>query len=393
MGRDTDRFRRELTGPVNGARYASEIFPDLPQGFVGALEASSGETFAAVTLRLALNGRNDFVLTALPAAHLSNPSGADLLVIPQIGLGPGLATRLIALSAVGSGSAQGSVHFMDPSGTPMALPVFGTPQSTVSFEVASGGGWRLAPGVPVRAADILLDREIVMVLGQSLRLSPVVVDDQGVRHASIPWRFDAIGRDVASVDVQGTITAHKAGFASIAVGCGDVVRSTTVTVVDTGGRVTASAADHIDTDNTGRIFFSSATTQVILRADDLQTNATIYAGIPQTAGYRDDAPLNVLFDGPSFMVMDRNTNTLYVSDAGNQKIRILPPDPTAEVRTLELHGLELGRPEGPALDGEEYLWVADSTNHTVGRIDLETDDYEIIAGRSGEAGYVDGTTN
>ncbi len=381
----------ELIGPLNGARYANEIFPDLPPGFVGILEASSEETFAAVALKSSTNSRGDFVLTTLPVTDLSNAPDIDLLVIPQIGLGPGLTTRLIAVAADGSGSTRGSVHFMYPGGTPMTVPVFGTSQTRASFEIAAGGGWRFDPSVPVRAADILLDREIVMEPGQSLRLSPIVVDDQGVRHESVPLRFDAIGLDVATVDSQGTITAHKAGFASIVVGCGDVVRSTTVTVVATTNRTTAFAANHIDTDDSGRLFFSSTSNQVILRADNLQGDAAVYAGIPQTAGYRDDARLNALFDGPSFIAMDRDTDTLYVSDADNHKIRTVAPDPTADVGTLELRGPDLGRPEGLAIDREGYLWVADSADHTVGRIDLETGDYEIIAGRSGESGYLDGT--
>ncbi len=89
--------------------FADELFQDLPPGFTGVLEIESDVLIVPITLKLTVNGRGDLILTTLPVADLTAPIDADLLVLPQVGVGLGFSTRLIliSLSDPGGGTRQG----------------------------------------------------------------------------------------------------------------------------------------------------------------------------------------------------------------------------------------------------------------------------------------------
>ena len=389
-GTPVDSLDRAI-GPEQTAYHSVELFSGMPPGFIGLLDISSNQPFAAASLKTTTNSRGEYLVTTLPVADLTNPPAGARWIIPQIGFGSDLSTRLIILPASGApATAQGVVHFVRFDGSPMPVPVYGTPQSALPFEIDPRGVWRFDPATEVRAADILLEREIVLQIGQTLQLNPVVVDDRGIGHSSIRLDYRILGLDIASVDRSGWISGLREGAATLIVASGDLVRTATVTVVAATPVLVGAAVDHLAIDASGRFLLAGSQDQVIRRSADPSTRADLYAGVPLVSGYRDGPRLDALFNDPSFLAFDTDSQTLYVSDRGNHRIRMVTPDPDGEVRTLELNGPPLERPEGLAFDVEGNLWVADSDLHTVGRIDLQAGTYEVVAGQPGEAGFRDG---
>ena len=100
---------------------------------------------------------------------------------------------------------------------------------------------------------------------------------------------------------------------------------------------------------------------------------------------------------PHSVCVDENMN-LYIADTGNHRVRKVDGH-TGQIITLAGTGnrgfsgdgasavdADLDTPQGLALDGRGGLYVADSFNNRVRRVDLETLTIETAAG-SGEHGY------
>jgi DNA-binding beta-propeller fold protein YncE len=119
---------------------------------------------------------------------------------------------------------------------------------------------------------------------------------------------------------------------------------------------------------------------------------TIVAGT-ETAGYGgDDGPAREaqLFE-PAALVLDRKGN-LYIADHGNHRIRRVDSE-TGTMTTIAGNGetgfggdggpaadARLNSPSGLALDGRGALYIADSGNHRIRKVDLETGIISTIAG-------------
>jgi sugar lactone lactonase YvrE len=108
------------------------------------------------------------------------------------------------------------------------------------------------------------------------------------------------------------------------------------------------------------------------------------------------------FDGLSEVVFD-GVDRLYVSDSFNNTVRQVLLS-TGEVTTLAgnpsvtLNGddgtgadAHFFGPQGLALDGAGFLYVADSDNHTIRKIELATQAVTTLAGAAGQQGSADGT--
>src|SRR5262249_42178339 len=52
---------------------------------------------------------------------------------------------------------------------------------------------------------------------------------------------------------------------------------------------------------------------------------------------------------------------------------------------------QFNQPQGLAKDGLGFLWIADSGNHTIRRLDLVSGEVTTIAGSAGSRGFADGT--
>jgi hypothetical protein len=143
-----------------------------------------------------------------------------------------------------------------------------------------------------------------------------------------------------------------------------------------------------------------------LRRYDPQTGlVTVISGGPPGFG-GDGGPMRMAkLDQPSTLIADEDRNQ-YILDQRNQVVRHIDPD--GVIRTLagtpKIDGFDgdggpalaakFSFPKGTnpppggglALDGEGHLYVSDSLNHRIRRIDLDEGTIETVAG-TGEAGF------
>ena len=125
---------------------------------------------------------------------------------------------------------------------------------------------------------------------------------------------------------------------------------------------------------------------------------TLVAGSLQRAGSQDGAGAVAQFTGPTGVVQDSAGNA-YVADTGNHTIRKIAPDGT--VTTWAGAAGQAGRadgaalaarfssPRGLAIDAMGAIYVADTNNYTVRKID-PSGAVTTVSGAAGQAGSVDG---
>lgn len=132
-------------------------------------------------------------------------------------------------------------------------------------------------------------------------------------------------------------------------------------------------AKHVVALGQGRFAIASASQNRVYRLDR-QGRATVLAGTGLNA--------------PSALAVDSSGN-LYVSDTGNHRIGRVEAG-SRIVTTVAGKDAGLKHPTGLALDGLGNLYVADTGNHRIRRIDVASGVIETVAG-TGEAGFsVDG---
>lgn len=407
--------------PTNGhlACFVDELFDGLPAGFTGILEMSAPgqagafpteQSFVPITLKLTINRRQDPILTTLPVADLTRPVVGDRLVFPQIGFGNGFSTRLILL---GGGAEEdvvqtGTFTFTRSDGSPLETPILGDLVSDYDYEVFPSGSAQVRPGDTAAVSQILIDpanglsSEVVVNRGNRLPLRPLVIDSEGSFRDDFALQYQSLDPEIASIDQRGQITGNQAGFSTLALAAGGVAVTTTITVVEVisgvGGVETADLAQ----DSARRLYLTNREDHTVLLAEELGEAPEIYAGIEASRGFRNDVRLNSLFDRPGFLALNQADGSLFVSDSENNVIRRVFPGPDGVVETVAGSGepgsldgpasqATFNDPQGVALDDRGNLWVADSGNHTIRRINLRAKTVETIAGSPGLAGLTDGT--
>jgi trimeric autotransporter adhesin len=129
-----------------------------------------------------------------------------------------------------------------------------------------------------------------------------------------------------------------------------------------------------------------------IRRVDMSTGIiTTYGGRGLTAGYANGDRLSALFDAPQRIQVDSNGN-LYIADTNNHAIRRIDAA-TGQVTTVAGTGapgfnsatgratkVKLNHPRGIALKGDDVLFVADSDNDRIRRVNLRTGKLTTIAG-------------
>ncbi|HVT43358.1 MAG TPA: hypothetical protein VMT00_03110 [Thermoanaerobaculia bacterium] len=150
-------------------------------------------------------------------------------------------------------------------------------------------------------------------------------------------------------------------------------------------------------DALGSLYVADSGNHVIKRISPAG-EMTILAGMPGVAGDVDGVGVAARFRYPSGVAVDID-GTVYVADTANSAIRRI--DPGGVVSTVAGKQGEPGVDDGPAdlarfgfptglaLDVHGVLYIADSSNHAIrriGRDGLVT----TIAGRAGHVGYRDG---
>jgi sugar lactone lactonase YvrE len=133
-----------------------------------------------------------------------------------------------------------------------------------------------------------------------------------------------------------------------------------------------------------------------IRKIDPSRNVTTFAGIPKSSGAQNGIGTAARFNQPQCIIVDRNNN-LYVADSANNMIRMITS--SGVVSTIagsttsgSTNGLgitaKFNRPYGIAMDAAGNIYVADTNNHIIRKIDTATN-VTTFAG-SGSIGKGDG---
>ena len=402
---------REVAAGGHLAIFADQLFSQVGEGFIGLMEITSPVAIAPVTLKLTTNARNQSILTTLPIVDLTRPETSQSLVFPQIGFGTSgpevLATRLILINRDAGSPITGDLSFFQSDGTALVVPLGQQMASELDYQINAGGGAEFRPGlITGEVVSLVIDpsnptaSEVVVAEDTVRQLSPLVLDGNGLTVAGADFNYSSQDPLVATVDDSGLIQANQEGFSTLTVSVGAVVRTVTITVSEvTSGK--QGFATGIVQDLAGRFYFANTEDHTISQVENLQSTPELYAGTPQTPGLENDQRLNSLFDSPGRLALTNQTQgILYVSDQANHVIRLVELMP-GRVKTLAGRGsvgaqdgdpdlAGFNNPQGIALDNRGNLWVADSGNHTIRRVDVFSGRVETIAGEAGNPGFANG---
>ncbi len=409
FGSLVDSTTRTLQARNHIAIFAHELFPNLVPGFTGLLEINSPVPVVPITLKLTNNEINEPILTTLPVADLTKEAKNTSFIFAQIAIGSGFSTRLIFLNTSKTKADGGTLSYFQSDGTPMTIPQGGKTGSQFTYSLTEGGGAQFLPGNALKAASIIIvdsmsgtgTGEVSVNEGNSFRPSLLVTDSAGKVRDDFDLQFSSLSTDVATIDTTGNIQGRKAGFSTLTIAAGDVITTGTITVVSVKSGVVGFEITGVAQDLARRIYMANSRDSSILLAQSVSEAPETYAGVPKSPGLKNDARLQSLFRNPSFLAFDQAQATLYVSDSSNHAIRRIFAGAAGKVDTLSGTGAAGGAdgslaqasfntPQGVALDTRGNLWVVDSGNHTIRRIDLADKTVVTIAGKPGSTGAQDG---
>ena len=413
-GSSLQTMTRPLPAGGHLSIFADELFSEAAEGFTGLMEMTSPVPIAPVTLKLTTNGRGQSIVTTLPLVDLTRTVMGSSLFFPQIGFGDfeggSFATRLILINQDQMSGATGRLHFFQSDGNALIIPQGFQTGSEFPYALPSGGGRQLQPGVAASSsvAEIIIEPsdpltpEVVINEGNTRQLNPLALDEEGEALEGVNFSYTSLDTAVATVDAFGEIAGKQAGFSTLTVTAGGVVKTATITVVKVTSGVGFENVTAVVGDLAKRLYLANTQDHTILLAQNLETAPEVYAGVAQMPGLLNEERLQALFDNPAFLALDQARGSLYVSDGANHVIRKVDPGPNGKVETLAgtgepgsrdgpAHEAHFNNPQGIALDSRGHLWVVDSGNHAIRRINLVTRRVETIAGMAGEPGLVDGT--
>jgi sugar lactone lactonase YvrE len=164
----------------------------------------------------------------------------------------------------------------------------------------------------------------------------------------------------------------------------------------TGSAARFNAPEGIAADSAGNLYVAEPASATVRKLTP-QGVVTTLAGSLGAVGYADGSGGAARFNGPSRLAADTQGN-VYVTDTGNSVVRkITAAGLTGTVAGNGTCGSADGRttsaqfcnPKGIALDRRGNLWIADTGNHTVRRIDIDGR-VSTVAGSPGVCGSADG---
>ena len=371
------------------------------------MEIRSSIAVAAVTLQLTINTRGEVILTTLPVADLTRPLTATTVIFPQIVIGLGFSTRLVFMN--GDTASDVGMVFSNSDGSAMNVPIAGVTSNEFTSAFAAGEGLRLFPGDTSSLASLSLrdpvtnqpTTEVTINEGNTLRPRTLALDTTGNARDDFPLTYTSLDATTASVDSTGQIEGKQGGFSTLTITTGGLAATATITVIEVSSGVSGFEVSGVAQDLGQRLYLASTGDHTIRRAEGFSEEPQLYAGVPEVAGLKDDLRLASQFDAPRFLTINQASGALYVSDSANHVIRKVDPGPSGSVATLAGTGnrgsgdgavgeASFNEPQGVALDDRGFLWVADSANHTIRRINLSTREVETIAGQAGTSGFEDG---
>ena len=257
---------------------------------------------------------------------------------------------------------------------------------TAAIAVAFDG---LPAGVAVDAPPIAAGANVAVLTLRNMRASDPV---NGVR---VGVRGTAAGRSASatfdiSVQCPATPGADLRILAGSPGGAGNAD--------DTGADARFNEPESLVGDGAGNLYVVDTFNSVIRKISLVSGGVTTLAGAPGLSGADDGTGSAARFVAP--FGITRAGNLLYVTDTFNHTIRRIDPASGA-VTTIAGKAGEPGSSDGAARDARfnepagitsdgENLFVADNANDTIRRIDLATGLVSTIAGSPGQTGSNDG---
>jgi hypothetical protein len=142
-------------------------------------------------------------------------------------------------------------------------------------------------------------------------------------------------------------------------------------------------------DNQGNLYLADVGSHRIRKIAAASGIITTVAGTG-TQGFEGEgsAATTALIDSPGGLAVDSNGN-LYVADTHNQRVRRIDAV-TGAITTVSGTTADLSRPQGLSIDSQGNIYVADTANHRIRRIDGSTGKTTTIAGDGTQAFFGDG---
>lgn len=140
-------------------------------------------------------------------------------------------------------------------------------------------------------------------------------------------------------------------------------------------------------DGAERLFVSDRIHHVVAEISTKNATATIFAGRPGTAGLQNGSAAEALFDSPAGLALTP-AGDLYVADTGNRVIRRID----LKSRNVSTVATGFHAVMGLAWAGDAGLFATDPLIDALLRVDLASGKPEVVAGghHSGLVGYLDG---
>jgi hypothetical protein len=150
-------------------------------------------------------------------------------------------------------------------------------------------------------------------------------------------------------------------------------------------------------DSAGNLYVADEV-NMLIREIDTNGNVSTLAGNPGVIGSADGTGTNALFHWPNSVALD-SSNNIYTADAGNSTIRKITP--AGVVTTIAGTGGRTGSVDGAgsnaqfstplavAVDAAGTLYVADTYNYTIRKIDTHGN-VTTVGGSPGQWGSADG---
>src|SRR5438034_338345 len=231
--------------------------------------------------------------------------------------------------------------------------VFAVPSFAQNIRTVAGGGPNNVPALSAAISS----------------LSAVAFDSSGNYYITTLTR-------VFRVDQSGQLTVY-AGNGGLGFN-GDGIAATSAELCNPHG---------IAFDSTGNLFIADECNDRVRRVDAATRIITTVAG-NGTAGYSGDAgpAASAALSGPSAVTVDRQGN-LFISDSNNGRIRRVDAN-TQIITTIPMSGL--ANPSGIALDGAGNLFFADADGQRVLRLDSTTGMITQVAGNGFRDGCCSG---
>jgi sugar lactone lactonase YvrE len=177
---------------------------------------------------------------------------------------------------------------------------------------------------------------------------------------------------------------------------GDICGVCTGAKDGTGSTARFKLPEGIAADTAGNLYVAEPASAVIRKVTPQGVTTTL-AGTIGAVGYSDGSGAAARFNAPSRLQADTNGN-LYVTDTGNSVVRKITPAGVAGTvagngtcGSVDGHTTfaQFCNPKGIALDRLGNLWVADTGNHTVRRIDVNGN-VTTVGGSPGVCGSANG---